>query len=972
MSASSLISQSSRTNHRRAGRSTSISSGVCTRRQHRLLACEKLEDRRMLSVGASGENALELFSTSTALFVENNGQWADEQIRYGFSGDGVNIAFQDDGLAFHLIQQEVIETAPGTLESYETLSDRLANADDAVTHSTQFRVRFDGANDVTPVGLDQAETRFNYLVGDTGTHRSNVAGYTTVAYEDLYDGIDLHTFGRRSSLKYEFYVAPGADYEQISVSYQHIDGLWIDDDGSLHVQTELGELVDDAPYIYQLHGGQEVEVAGRFILIDNDTYAFEITGEYDPNVELIIDPDLAWSSYVGGDLSSNRRNGGKGVAVDGNGDVLISGSTVSPNWASGGWDTSLGGPMDAYVVKLSSSGEHLWSSYLGGSGEDVGVGIAVDGSGNVLVTGFTWSSGWVSGGWDTTFGGGQRDAFVVKLSTSGQHLWSSYLGGDGDFDTGEQVAVDANGEVLLTGRTQSVGWISGGWDPTSNGGGADGYVVKLSGSGEHLWSSYLGGSEYEEGIGITADGDRNVIVTGYTTSSGWLSGGWDTNFDGDRDAFVVKLSSSGAHLWSTYLGGANGTGTFREEEGNGIAVDASGNVFVSGVTRTSGWISGGWDTSYNGGTYDGFVVKLSGSGAHLWSTYLGGDSSDESPGIAVDASGNVLVTGWTRSSDWIFSGGWDTTWDGDDGYVLSLSSSGEHLWSSYIGGGFGWDITADRNGNAVVTGSTSSSGWVSGGWDTTFNGDRDGFVAKITLADSLPGDFDSNGEVDGHDLLTWQRGESPDPRGSSDLADWMANFGPVPEPLPPPTADFNQDGAVDDQDLATWETSFGLIDPFGRPAHEFGDADEDGDIDGEDFIAWQREIGNYQSGLMTSALFSQQLALNTSSQGATTSPVIILTSSKDQPITEAEVLDAAITREFCAKIADKCEAVVARQRQLADETTISMLQPGGLAPSARLATSRPARAVYSATLDKALTDQLLHDVVDRAIERVFR
>ena len=189
-------------------------------------------------------------------------------------------------------------------------------------------------------------------------------GYETVAYENLYAGIDLHTFGRRDSLKYEFYVAPGADYRQISVSYDGIDGLWIDDDGALHVETELGQLVDDAPYIYQMVDGQEIEVAGQFALVDDDTYTFEITGAYDPNLELVVDPDLAWSTYLGG---SDADKALFGIAVDGSGNALVTGRTYSSGWVSGGWDTSLGGDSDAFVVKLSPSGGHLWSTYLGGS-----------------------------------------------------------------------------------------------------------------------------------------------------------------------------------------------------------------------------------------------------------------------------------------------------------------------------------------------------------------------------------------------------------------------------------------------------------------------------------------------------------------------------------------------------------------------------------------------------------------------------
>ncbi len=178
-------------------------------------------------------------------------------------------------------------------------------------------------------------------------------------------------------------------------------------------------------------------------------------------------------------------------------------------------------------------------------------------------------------------------------------------------------------------------------------------MVKLTSSGAHAWSSYLGGNRRDGGNGIAVDGGGNVLVTGRTDSSGWVSGGWDTTYGdgGDRpDAFVVKLTSEGAHTWSSYLGG------HYEDFGSSITVDGGGNVLVTGRTATSGWVSGGWDTTHNGDS-DAFVVQLTPSGAHTWSSYLGGSGSDEGYGIAVDGGGNVLVTGATWSSSWV-SGGW--------------------------------------------------------------------------------------------------------------------------------------------------------------------------------------------------------------------------------------------------------------------------------------------------------------------------
>ena len=717
----------------------------------RRLGVEWLEDRRLLSASL-GQPAIELFDVSPALFVENQGQWPDESVRYAFNGSGATILHTDAGPVFQLFQREAVEESQeGWLGQSEAVPqdphDPLPGAslrsatshpsdpigalhepEEAVTLTTQFSVTFDGAERVEPVGLDRAETVFNYYLGEQSNWRSNVPGYATVAYPGLYDGIDLLTFGRRDSLKYEFHVAPGADWRAIQISYEGIQNLWLDAAGALHVETELGELIDDAPYIYQQIAGQQIEVSGTFTLLDADTYTFEVSGPYDPSLELIIDPELAWSTYLGGIYDDH----GRGIAVDASGNVLVTGRTYSSGWIAGGYDATFNGMWDAFVIKLSPDGAHLWSTYLGGSDADYGHSIAVDASGNVLVTSLTFSYGWTAGGYDTSYDGGV-DAFVAKLSPSGTHLWSTYLGGSSG-DYGYAIAVDASGNVLVTGETYSSGWTARGYDTTHNGG-YDAFVAKLSPSGAHLWSTYLGGSSNDRGDDIAVDASGNVLVTGRTYSSGWTAGGYDITHNGGTDAFVAKLSPTGAHLWSTYLGGSN------TDSGYGIAVDASGNALVTGLTSSSGWIAVGYDATHNG-SGDAFVAKLSPGGTHLWSTYLGGSSTDEGRGIAVDASGNVLVTGSTNSSGWT-AGGHDITHNGDmDAFVAKLSPTGAHLWSTYLGGSGtdeGRGIAVDASGNVLVTGETESSGWTAGGYDTTHNGRFDAFVAKLRDLTSVVG-----------------------------------------------------------------------------------------------------------------------------------------------------------------------------------------------------------------------------------------
>jgi hypothetical protein len=653
---------------------------------------------------AKGQQVLELFGLSPALFVENQGQWSDPAVRYVHDGTGFDVAMTDTGVQFQ------------------------GPAPDG--HLLQFLASFAGAKVVRPVGLERSGSLFNYHVGDQANWRQNVPAYAAVVYEGLYQGIDLRVQGLRSHLKYEFHVAPGADYGQIAIRYEGIGGLSIGADGALEVNlgAERGVIRDDAPYIYQEIDGRKVEVAGRFVLLNEQTYSFAITGAMDPRRELIIDPDLAWSIYLGGPGSDYA----EGIALGTAGDVYVMGHTDSAGWVSGGFDASLNGSDDLFVVKLSSTGTHLWSTYVGGAGDEWGANIAVDSTGAAYVYGDTEDAGppWISGGYDTSYGG-SGDAFVVKLSASGGHVWSTYLGGTGyEYATGG-LAVDGPGNLYVVGGTGSSDWVSGGFDTTYNGNG-DGFLVKLSGSGAHLWSTYLGGAGSDEASGgIATDAASNLYVSGGTESTGWISGGFDTIYNGNGDGFVMKLTGAGVPVWSTYVGGD------AADDSGEIVAGTEGSIYLTGDTESAGWVSGGFDTTYNGAG-DAFVVKLGGAGSHVWSTYLGGTSSDNHGGLAVDSTGNVYAAGGTTSANWV-SGGFDTTYNGgpDDGdaFVLKLTDTGAHVWSTYLGGA-GSDeahgIAVDGSYGVYVACDTNSADLAGGGFDATYNGDQDGFVVKIT------------------------------------------------------------------------------------------------------------------------------------------------------------------------------------------------------------------------------------------------
>jgi beta-propeller repeat-containing protein len=563
-----------------------------------------------------------------------------------------------------------------------------------------------------------------------------------IVCEDVYPGIRLTLDGGAEGVTYRFDFAPGVEPSVIRMRYDGVEEVTVKEGGgALRIHAGGRALREDGLRCYQETSGsqREVSCAYRVARVGDGGYevAFDIAG-YDHSRGLVVDPIIAWSSYLGGYWGDV----GYGVAADGSGNVYVTGSTWSSDFpTSGGFDGSLGGvgTYDAFVTKVDASGSTLaWSSYLGGSFDDKGYGIAVDGSGNVYVTGSTESTNFpTSGGFDTSDDGFGSEAFLTKVDASGSTLaWSSYLGGSHP-DVGYGVAVDGSGNVYVTGSTTSSDFpVSGGFDTSYGGLGLeDAFVTKVDASGSTLaWSSYLGGSDYDEGYGIAIDGSGNVYVTGSTKSSDFpASGGVDTSHGGGvYDAFVTKVDASGSTLaWSSYLGGSAGDG------GKGIAVDGSGSVYVIGGTNSFDFpTSGGFGTSY-GGSGDAFVTKVDASGSTLaWSSFLGGNNSDEGSGVAVDGSGNVYVTGWTRSPDFPTSGGFDTSYGGVyDAFVAKVNAAGSSLaWSSYLGGSdydVGQGIAVDGSGTVYVTGSTSSADFpTSGGFDTSL-GISDAFVTRI-------------------------------------------------------------------------------------------------------------------------------------------------------------------------------------------------------------------------------------------------
>ncbi len=361
---------------------------------------------------------------------------------------------------------------------------------------------------------------------------------------------------------------------------------------------------------------------------------------------------LVYSTYLGGSGYYNQGNGiavdSYGNAYVTGWTTSIDFPTVSPIQAHYGG----GGAGTVFVTKINASGNALlYSTYLGGSGSEAGQAIAVDTFGNAYITGSTESTDFPTVSPIQGSYGGNGDAFIAKVNPSGNSLvYSTYLGGKGG-DSAGGIAVDSDGNVYVVGGTNSSDFplvtpIQGSYGR----GEGDAFITKINAAGNgFVYSTYLGGSADDFGRGVAVDSIGNAYIVGSTSSINFptVSPIQGSNAGGDEDVFVTKINSSGSALvYSTYLGGSG------QEEGSAIAVDTLGNAYITGYTRSSNFPVASPIQNSLGGNYDGFVTKLNASGNNLiYSTYLGGNAWDIPIGIAVDPSGNAYVTGYTDSNN---------------------------------------------------------------------------------------------------------------------------------------------------------------------------------------------------------------------------------------------------------------------------------------------------------------------------------
>ncbi len=637
-------------------------------------------------------------------FVENNGI-ADESVRYIALAENGGLGFTDGGV--------VITPDPP----------------EGSTTPVSIALRFAGAADAQPEGADPSDTRVSIFSGsDPSAWKTGLAAYRSIVYSDLYPGINLRYGGDSGVLKSEFYLMPGADPSLIVMDYSGVDRITLAENGDLLLEAGGVELRELAPVAGQVRDGVPVRVEAGYVMLGENRVGFSL-GPYDRESGLVIDPVLKYgiyligtgvadgravavdgegNTYVAGRTTATSRQGGaaqtdaivvkidaagdeaeyitilsgsaddvaQSVAVDGDGTAYLCGTTSSNDFpVNNAIQPFLSGGSDAFAVKLDADGSTiLYSTYLGGTRDDEGAGIAIDENGSAYVTGTTASEKFpVVSVFNKTFLSGPDDAFALKLSADGSELvYSTFIGGISS-ETGSGIAVDDEGNAYLTGETFSPDF------PSMNStrmfeGYSDAFITKINVSGDIFgFSTVIGGESRDYASAIALGADGSSYITGSTHSAAFpVVNPVKASHSGPIDAFATRIAPDGRSLiFSTYLGGS------AVDQGTGIGVSGDGTAFVGGSTYSLDFpLANPYQSKWGGGTYDGFVVKLRPAGnSYVYSTYIGGNGRDLVNGLAIDDEGTAYITGSTTSTNFPIVYPYPDAFDerGEGGFLAALS-----------------------------------------------------------------------------------------------------------------------------------------------------------------------------------------------------------------------------------------------------------------------------------------------------------
>jgi len=652
-------------------------------------------------------------------FTKNMGQWPDSVLYRAESG-GITFWLTSNGTYYELLRE-----IPHPMDlSHESMVSSLCKRGTGCYSSDSIRLEvihtsLVGANSlVLPTEKEPLAFYYNYIMGDDSTKWvTNVLSYESVTIGGVYAGIDLTYYGNNGRLEYDFVVSPGADYSQIRLRCDSAHCLNVDDHGRLLLKTNFGELAMLPPKIYQMRYGQAIPVSGQFVLDEDGTIGFGDIYGYDKSIALVIDPEIVFSTYLG----ANGDDGG-----------------LNPN--------------------------------------GVRTGIAVDGSGNIIVCGYTRTAAFPTvNPMDGTFDG-EADAFVSKFDSSGTHLiYSTFFGGS-SFDFAGPLAVGQQGRIYVTGASASPNFPLKNAYQAGQTGFGDAFFAVLAAAGNSLiYSTFIGGpvtTDWGASIAVGTDGDAYVGVGQASAGFPVTAGAFQTTFGGGNwDAAIARfrpsLSGSSSLIFSTYLGGDS------LEDPESIVLDSvNGDICIAGGTTSPDFPMAGasWDNNHGGG-HDGYFARLSSDGSSLlYSTYIGGSSDERVWTLRQGPDGNFFVCGFTGSTNFpVTPGAADVTISGTDAIVMKLPrAGGSPIFSTVLGGPSyedARDMVIDNVGRAVVTGQTGSWGFPTRypfPGSEYYLGNGDAFVTVVS-SDGAAYEFSSflgGTDVDYGRRLAWSSGRN--------------------------------------------------------------------------------------------------------------------------------------------------------------------------------------------------------------------
>jgi len=676
-------------------------------------------------------------------YIENKGQIIDQfnqpnnMVKFLFTAGDLRVQLREAGFSYEVVKYDFIpDTNP-----------------DHPPHYTQTIHRIDinwmgASSNIEIEKHGRSNDYINYHT--TGTSNEGVSFvhyYQRVVYKNVYENIDFEFILDDGNPKYNIIVRPGGNPSNIQLNYLGSDLIKLENN-KLIINTSLGNIEDNIPLSYQDGTSGTIDV--EFVEMDENIFGFDVLGEYNQELALIIDPvpAIVWATYYGGFGADISRD----IIEANNSNLLICGhSSSTTNIATAGaYLTVASGSYDVMLMEFDTSGVRQWATYYGGAGEDYSYVVDQDSDGEIYLVGQTSSvANIAAGGFQNVYGNGGYDAFLVKFSVAGLFIWGSYYGGT-DQDLGYGLVVDGNDNIIIT------GWAGGGYavgvmstagahQPTS-GGAWDAFLAKFDGGGNRLWGTYFGGGQDDRANLVTVDNNNNIYLTGETRSPNNIA---YNNFHmgafqgGTWDAFLSKFDPNGTIVWSSYIGGT------AEDRSFGVEYDGAQHVVITGHTYSNTGFStaGAYQLANNGGG-DGFICRFDLDGNISWKTYFGGAAYDRAYRLDIDNLQNIYASGQTASAANIATNGFQNIYGtNSDAFVALLDPTGNLQWSSYYGGSASddcWDIHVMGNGyptNAFyMVGQTNSAGSIStpGSHQPAIVGGTDAYIAKIFPTVPLP------------------------------------------------------------------------------------------------------------------------------------------------------------------------------------------------------------------------------------------